>query len=157
MILGCNQVGLAEILDSWALYLDGCKMWQLNHNATVRSQMWKCLLPFRREMIYVTSCETVTVSGMRERDMRGREILDTYDYRIMVKKVNLWRFFINHYAMRSCGGIVVQLHTFLFSALAGIEWSAWRFDLFTPEERATCAYWIGRRASGCGTLETRSK
>jgi hypothetical protein len=44
---------------------------------------------------------------------------------------------IIYYAMKVYGGVDVQIHVFLTSALVGGEWSASRFGRFTPAERAT--------------------
>jgi hypothetical protein len=154
MILGSNRLGLTEISHSWALYLDGCKMCSSNiilqHDLKCEStsflsgekwfvyhrvKRWRCL-EWEKGIWEGEKCS-------------GHMILD-----LLLKKVKLWEIFINHYNMKSCGRVMVQLRTFLFSALAGIEWSAWCFDLFNPEERASGTHWIRRRA--CGTLETSS-
>jgi hypothetical protein len=39
---------------------------------------------------------------------------------------------IKHYAMKAYGGVDVQIHIFLTSALVGGEWSASRSGRFTP-------------------------
>jgi hypothetical protein len=41
------------------------------------------------------------------------------------------------------GGMEVQLHAFLTSAIYGSEWSASRLSRFTPGERALDTHWIG--------------
>jgi hypothetical protein len=41
------------------------------------------------------------------------------------------------------GGVDVQIHIFLFSALVGGEWSASRPGRFIPGERAPGSHWIG--------------
>jgi len=38
----------------------------------------------------------------------------------------------NHHAMKTYGGVEVQLHAFVTSELDGGEWSASRFGRFTP-------------------------
>jgi hypothetical protein len=45
--------------------------------------------------------------------------------------------------MKAYGGVDVQIHIFLASALAEGEWSASRPDPFTPRERAPSAHCIG--------------
>jgi hypothetical protein len=45
--------------------------------------------------------------------------------------------------MKAYGGVVVQIHIFLTSALVGGEWSASRPGHFTPGERAPGTHWIG--------------
>jgi hypothetical protein len=45
--------------------------------------------------------------------------------------------------MKAYGGVDVQIHIFLTSALAGGEWSASRPDHFNPGERAPGTHWIG--------------
>jgi hypothetical protein len=49
--------------------------------------------------------------------------------------------------MKAYGGVDVQIHIFLTSALAGGEWSASRTGRFTPRftpgERAPGTHWIG--------------
>jgi hypothetical protein len=44
--------------------------------------------------------------------------------------------------MKVYGGVDVQIHIFLTSALVGGKWSASRPGLFTPEERAPRIPWI---------------
>jgi hypothetical protein len=44
--------------------------------------------------------------------------------------------------MKMYGGVDVQIHIFLTSALAGVEWSASRPGRFTPGERAPGIHWI---------------
>jgi hypothetical protein len=41
------------------------------------------------------------------------------------------------------GGVNVQIHVFLTSALVGADWSASRPDRFFPEERASRTHCIG--------------
>jgi hypothetical protein len=52
--------------------------------------------------------------------------------------------------MKGYGGVDVQIHIFLTSALVGGEWSASRPGRFTPEERAPSTHqiggWVGPRA-----------
>jgi hypothetical protein len=45
--------------------------------------------------------------------------------------------------MKAYGGVGVQIHIFLTSALAGGEWSASRFGRFTPGEKAISTHWRG--------------
>jgi hypothetical protein len=45
--------------------------------------------------------------------------------------------------MKAYGGVDVQTHVFLTSALVGGEWSASRPGRFTPGERAPGTHWIG--------------
>jgi hypothetical protein len=45
--------------------------------------------------------------------------------------------------MKTCGGMAIQIHVFLTSALVGGEWSASRLRRFTPGERAPGTHWIG--------------
>jgi hypothetical protein len=45
--------------------------------------------------------------------------------------------------MEAYGGVDVETHVFLTSALVGDEWSASRPGRFTPGERAPGTHWIG--------------
>jgi hypothetical protein len=45
--------------------------------------------------------------------------------------------------MKTYGGVDVEIHIFLTSALAGGEWSASRPCRFNPGESATGTHWIG--------------
>jgi hypothetical protein len=45
--------------------------------------------------------------------------------------------------MKAYGGVDVQIHIFLTSALVGGEWSASRPSCFTPEESAPSTHLIG--------------
>jgi hypothetical protein len=45
--------------------------------------------------------------------------------------------------MKAYGGVHVQTHIFLTSALVGGEWSALRPSRFTPGERTFGTHWIG--------------
>jgi hypothetical protein len=45
--------------------------------------------------------------------------------------------------MKAYGGVDVQVHIFLTSALVGGEWSASRPDRFIPKDRAPVTHWIG--------------
>jgi hypothetical protein len=45
--------------------------------------------------------------------------------------------------MKMYGGVDVQIHMFLASALTGGEWSASRPCRFTPQERAPGTHFIG--------------
>jgi hypothetical protein len=46
--------------------------------------------------------------------------------------------------MKAYGGVEVQTHVFLTSALVGGEWSASRPSRFTPGERTHGTHWTGR-------------
>jgi hypothetical protein len=46
-------------------------------------------------------------------------------------------------AMKTYGGVDLEIHVFSTSALAGGEWSASRPGRYTPVERARCTHWIG--------------
>jgi hypothetical protein len=59
--------------------------------------------------------------------------------------------------MRAYGGVDVQIHVFLTSALVGGQWSAWRPGRFTPGEGAPGTHWggwVGPRA-GLDDVEKR--
>jgi hypothetical protein len=45
--------------------------------------------------------------------------------------------------MKAYGGMNVQIHIFLATALAGGEWSALGLGRFTPGEKAPGTHWIG--------------
>jgi hypothetical protein len=45
--------------------------------------------------------------------------------------------------MKAHGGVDVQIHIFLTSALAGSEWSAARPGRFTHREKAPGTHWVG--------------
>jgi hypothetical protein len=60
--------------------------------------------------------------------------------------------------MKAYRGVDVEIHMFLFSALAGGEWSASRLCRLTPEERAPDTHWIGGWVdprAGLDDLETK--
>jgi hypothetical protein len=65
---------------------------------------------------------------------------------------------IKHYEMKAYGGVDVQIHVVLTSALVGGQWSASRPYRFTPGERAPGIHWIrglvGPRA-GLDDVESR--
>jgi hypothetical protein len=44
--------------------------------------------------------------------------------------------------MNTYGGVDVELHAFLTSALDGIKWSASRLDRFTPEQIVPATHWL---------------
>jgi hypothetical protein len=52
--------------------------------------------------------------------------------------VNFNIIYSRYHAMKACGGVDVQIHIFLTSALARGEWSASRPGRFTP-----VTHWIG--------------
>jgi hypothetical protein len=58
-------------------------------------------------------------------------------------KVKLSLCLTKHYAMNTYGGVVVQIHVLLPSALIGGEWSASRLCRFIPGKRAPGTNWIG--------------
>jgi hypothetical protein len=45
--------------------------------------------------------------------------------------------------MKAYGGVDVEIHIFLTSALVGGEWSASRLGRFTSGDRAPGTHWIG--------------
>jgi hypothetical protein len=60
--------------------------------------------------------------------------------------------------MKAYGGVDVQIHIVLTSALVGGEWSASRPCCFTPGERARSTHWIGDwvdRRAGLDDVEKR--
>jgi hypothetical protein len=59
--------------------------------------------------------------------------------------------------MKAYGGVDVQIHIFLTSALAGGEWSASRPVRFTPGERASGIHWIGGWVDLRAGLEGKEK
>jgi hypothetical protein len=64
---------------------------------------------------------------------------------------------IKHYAIKSYGGVDVQIHIFLTSALVGGEWSASRPYRFTPKERAPSTHWIGGWVDPRASLDDMEK
>jgi hypothetical protein len=63
-----------------------------------------------------------------------------------------------HNAMREYGGVDVQIHIFLTSALALGEWSTSRPGRFTPGKRSPGIHWIGGSVdprAGLDNLEKR--
>jgi hypothetical protein len=56
--------------------------------------------------------------------------------------------------MKAYGGVDVEIHIFLISALAGGEWSASCPCYFNPGERAPGTHWMGPRA-GLDNMEKR--
>jgi hypothetical protein len=42
---------------------------------------------------------------------------------------------LKHYAMKTYGGVDVEIHIFLTSAIVGGEWSASRSGFFTPQKK----------------------
>jgi hypothetical protein len=59
--------------------------------------------------------------------------------------------------MKTYGGVDVQTHAFLFSALAGGEWPASRPGRFTPGERDSRTYWIGGWVEPRASLDDMEK
>jgi hypothetical protein len=59
--------------------------------------------------------------------------------------------------MKTYGGVDVQTHVFLTSALAEGEWSASRPGRFTPGERAPSIHWIGGWVSPRSGLDAMKK
>jgi hypothetical protein len=48
-----------------------------------------------------------------------------------------------HYAIKTYGGVDVDIHIFWTLAIVGGEWSGSRRCRFTPGERAPGTHWIG--------------
>jgi hypothetical protein len=61
------------------------------------------------------------------------------------------------YVMKAYGGVDVQTHIFLTSALVGGEWSASRPGRFTPGERASGTHWIGGWVDPRARLNNKEK
>jgi hypothetical protein len=59
--------------------------------------------------------------------------------------------------MKAYGGVDVQIHTFLTSALDGGEWSASRPCRFTTRERAPGTHWIGGWVDPQASLDDMEK
>jgi hypothetical protein len=58
--------------------------------------------------------------------------------------------------MNTYGGVNVQIHVFLTSALVGGEWSTSRPGRFIPGERAPRTYWTGGWVDPrAGLIDTR--
>jgi hypothetical protein len=57
--------------------------------------------------------------------------------------------------MKAYGGVDVQIHIYLTSALAGGEWSASRPCRFTAGERAPVTHWIGGWVDRLDDVEKR--
>jgi hypothetical protein len=62
---------------------------------------------------------------------------------IILKKVKLSLYSIKHYAVKTYGGVDVNIHVFMPSALGRGEWSVSRRGRFTPRERTPGTHWIG--------------
>jgi hypothetical protein len=60
---------------------------------------------------------------------------------------------IKNYAMKTCEGVVVEIHVFFTSALVGGECSASRPTRFTLEETSPCSHWLGGGAGPRAGLE----
>jgi hypothetical protein len=59
--------------------------------------------------------------------------------------------------MKAYGGVDVQMHVFLTSALVQGEWSASHPSCFTPGERAPSTHWIGGWADPKAGLDNMEK
>jgi hypothetical protein len=59
--------------------------------------------------------------------------------------------------MKVSGGVDVQIHVFLTSALVGDEWSVSRPTRFTSEERAPSTHSIGDWMDPRGSLDNTKK
>jgi hypothetical protein len=59
--------------------------------------------------------------------------------------------------MKAYGGVPVQIHIFLTSALVGGEWSASRHRHFDPRERAPGTHWIGGWVGPRASLDDMEK
>jgi hypothetical protein len=59
--------------------------------------------------------------------------------------------------MQAYGGVYVQIHIFLTSALVGGEWSASRPFRFTPGERASGTHWIRGWVGPSASLDNMEK
>jgi hypothetical protein len=64
----------------------------------------------------------------------------------IIGKVKLSLHVTKHHAIKTYGGVEVQLHAFLISALDGDDWSAPRSGRFTPGFH-WIGDWVGRRVS----------
>jgi hypothetical protein len=58
-------------------------------------------------------------------------------------KVKLSLYLTKHHATKTYGGVEVQFHVFLTSALGGGEWLASRPGRFTSGERVPYTHWTG--------------
>jgi hypothetical protein len=76
-----------------------------------------------------------------------------------IRKAKLSLCITKHYAMKTYGGVDIETHVFLTSALVGSGWSASRPSRLTPREKAPCAHsiegWVGPRA-GLDDMEKHS-
>jgi hypothetical protein len=69
-----------------------------------------------------------------------------FTFHISYKKGKMFKLSLcltKYHAMKTIGGVEVQLHAFLTSALDGGEWSASHPGCFTPGERAPGTHCIG--------------
>jgi hypothetical protein len=62
------------------------------------------------------------------------------------RAVKSYPYVIKHHAMKTCGGVKVQLHALLTSALDGGEWSASSSGRFTAGQEPRCT--LDRRLRG---------
>jgi len=67
-----------------------------------------------------------------------------------MRRVELFLCLTKHHAMKTYGGVELQIHAFITSALDGGEWSASRPGRFTPGNKAR--YTLDRWLAGW-TLE----
>jgi hypothetical protein len=65
------------------------------------------------------------------------------------KKVKVSACLIGHYTTETYGGVEVELHSFLLSALVGGECS-----VSCPSGKAACSHWIGDKEVGPTVLDT---
>jgi hypothetical protein len=59
--------------------------------------------------------------------------------------------------MKAYGGVDLEIHVFLTSAVVGEEWSVSRPGRFIPGERAPGTHWLGGWVSPIGGLDAAEK